>query len=80
MYFWPFSLQSGGHENTIFGRQGDTIVYSCTQYGRPWKMDLKSCKFAGLASQKDTRHDKVMNLLHLRVNVCGLGHLSEAMF
>ncbi len=30
-------LQAGGHENTISGRQGDTIVYSCTQYGRPWE-------------------------------------------
>ncbi len=29
-------LQAGGHENTVFGRQGDTIVYSCTLYGRPW--------------------------------------------
>ncbi len=29
-------VQAGGHENTDFGKQGDTIVYSCTQYGRPW--------------------------------------------
>ncbi len=41
MYFEHFAgkflviLQGGGHENTISGGQGDTIVYSCTQYGRP---------------------------------------------
>ncbi len=37
--FGPFAghiLQAGGHENTLSGRQLDTIVYSCTQYGRPW--------------------------------------------
>ena len=30
-------LQAGGHENTLSGRQRDMIVYSCTQYGHPWR-------------------------------------------
>ena len=34
LFLWWWT-QAGGHENTLSWRQGDTVVYLCTQYGRP---------------------------------------------